>query len=154
VFTTPKKEENLIRSFVNQFCKKYKEPDPSCYNGVYPGSTSWENMDDLSREYCYLHHSSHMYNEKQLMEQIKMNMNDPKIEGALCRYGFYETNYGIGIFILFAGTYEMNAINKMKCYLKNNNIPFANEFSEAKWVYRFLLNIDKDTHAAILNKFR
>ena len=88
------------------------------------------------------------------MEQIKENLNDSSIEETLCKYGFYETNYGIGIFVLFSGKYELNAIEKMAAYLRAKNIPFHNEFSYARWVYRFVININKDIHAALLNSFR
>ena len=33
-FKTPKNEENLVRSFINQFCKKYREPNPANYDGI------------------------------------------------------------------------------------------------------------------------
>lgn len=154
MYKTPKNEENLIRSFMNQFCKKYREPDPSNYDGTYYGSTSWENMTEQNREFCYMHHSSNMYSDERLLEQIKENLNNSSIEETLCRYGFYETNYGIGIFVLFSGRYELNAIEKMAAYLKAKNIPFHNEYSNARWVFRFVLNISKEIHASLLNSFR
>jgi hypothetical protein len=153
-FKTPKNEENLVRSFINQYCKKYREPNPAKYDGSYYGSTSWENMTEKEREFCYYHHASNMFSEKTLLEQIKENLNDPSIEETLCQYGFYETNYGIGIFVLFSGKYELNAIEKMAMYLKSKNIPFSNEYSNARWVFRFILNISKDIHREILNSFR
>lgn len=153
-FKTPKNEENLIRSFITQYCKKYREPNPSNYDGSYYGSTSWENMTEEKREFAYCHHASNMYSEKVLLEQIKENLNDSSIEETLCKYGFYETNYGIGIFVLFSGKYELNAIEKMAAYLKSKNIPFTNEFSTARWVYRFVLNLSKEIHTTLLNSFR
>lgn len=152
-FKTPKNEESLIKSFINQFCKKYREPNPLNYDGSYYGSTSWENMTEEKREFCYYHHSSNMFSGNRLLEQIKENLNDSSIEGTLCKYGFYETNYGIGIFVLFSGKYELNAIEKMANYLRSKNIPFSNEFSNARWVFRFVLNINKDIHKEILKSF-
>lgn len=157
-FKTPKNDENLIKSFISQYCKKYKEPDPSIYTGSYCGQYSegndWQKMTDEKKEFCYYHHSSRMFSDKQLLEQIKENLNDSSIEETLCRYGFYETNYGIGIFILFSGKYELSAIEKMAVYLKSKSIPFTNEYSDARWVFRFVLNINKDIHKEILNSFR
>lgn len=153
-FKTPKNEENLIRSFITQYCKKYREPNPANYDGSYYGSVSWQNKTEEEREFCYYHHSSNMYSEKRLLEQIKENLNDSSIEETLCKYGFYETNYGIGIFVLFSGKYELNAIEKMAAYLRSKNIIFRNEYSNARWVYRFVLNLSKEIHAALLNSFR
>ena len=158
LFKTPKNEENLIRSFITQFCKKYREPNPANYTGNYCGtytpSSAWENMSEEKKEFCYCHHSNTMYSEKVLLEQIKENLNDSSIEETLCKYGFYETNYGIGIFVLFSGRYEIAAIEKMAAYLKSKNIPFTNEYSNAMWVYRFVLNINKDIHTTLLNSFK
>jgi len=156
-FKTPKNEENLLRSFINQYCKKYREPNPANYTGHYCGTynpnDAWENKSDEEKEFCYYHHASNMFSPKTLGEQIKENLNDPSIEYVLCKYGFYETNYGIGIFVLFSGKYEMGAIEKLSNYLIERNIPFKNEFSSAKWVYRFILNLQKDIHKNILSSF-
>jgi hypothetical protein len=41
----------------------------------------------------------------------------------------------------------------MKEYLTDAAIPYTNEYSDARWVYRFKLNISKDIHLSILNQF-
>jgi len=156
-FKCPKNEENLIKSFINVYCSKYREPDPANYTGWYYGTynkkSDWNFMSENEKEFCINHHSSHMYSKSALLEQIKENMNDSNIENVLCKYGFYHTVYGIGIFVLFSGQYELNAINRMSGYLKRKNIPFRNEYSNAKWVYRFVINIDKDIHKSLLSDF-
>ena len=88
-----------------------------------------------------------------LLEEIKANLEKSDIEAVLLNYGFYHTNYGLGIFVLFAGTYEMNAINKMRAFLESQHFTFSNEFSDKRWVYRFKLNLLKDLHLSILKKF-
>lgn len=152
-FKIPLNEENIIRSFINTFCSKYREPNPNNYNGNYYGSIKWDDKTPEQKEYCFHHHSSNMFSKQNLLAQVKQNLNKPKIENILCRYGFYPTIYGIGLFILFSGVYELNAIKKMESFLKHKNIPFTNEFSNAKWVYRFKLNIDKKTHENLLFEF-
>lgn len=152
-FDTPKNIESYAKTFINQYCKKYREPNPANYDGSYPGSTAWDNMTDEQRERCYWHHSNNMYSSSQLLEQIKENFNNPAIERALCRFGFYETNYGVGIFVLFAGKYEMEAIKRMEEYLNAQSVFYSNEFSNARWVYRFVINISKDVHFNILEGF-
>ena len=155
-FKTPKNQERLIKSFVTTFCNKYKEPNPRAYDWsarTYGEKALYENKTPEEKERCFYHHSSNMYNKKQLLEQIKENLSKESIENVLCKYGFYHTLYGLGIFVLFSGKYEINAIQKMADYLKENNIPFRNEFSDQKWVYRFVLNIDKEIHKSILENF-
>ncbi len=150
-FKVPKSEESIIKSFINKFCNKYKEPNPLAYNGKY--GSDWAKMTDVEKEYAYMHHTSKMFNKTQLLEQIKKNMLDSDIEDVLCKYGFYYTSYGIGIFVLYGGQYEINAINRMKIYLSKNNIPFKNQMSNANWVFRFIININKDYHKTLLSNF-
>ena len=154
-FKTPKNEEKLIKSFVNTFCNKYKEPNPENYNKTYGGDIlRWNDKTDLEKEFAYYNHSSNMFSKTCLMDNIRKNMLNPGIEHTLCRYGFYHTLYGIGLFILFGGEYEINAINRMSKYLSEKNIPFKNQTSEAGWVYRFCINIDKDIHKGLLISFK
>lgn len=156
-FKTPKNEENLLKSFINQYCKKYREPNPANYTGHYCGTynpnDAWENKSEEEKEFCYYHHASNMFSHKTLLEQIKTNLDNPNVENTFCKYGFYPTIYGIGIFVLFSGKYEMSAIEKLSNYLLKEGIPFKNEFSNAKWVYRFIINLQKDIHEKILNSF-
>ena len=153
-FVCPKNEDSIIKSFINTFKNKYLEPNPKAYDKEYGGKTyTWEGMSDKDKEYAYMHHRSNMLPAKILLEQVKENLNTAGIEDILCRYGFYHTNYGIGIFVLFSTIMEMRAVQKMNEYLKQNNIPFSNEFSDAKWVYRFVMNISKDIHGTLLNNF-
>jgi hypothetical protein len=150
-FAVPKNEESIIKSFVTTFCNKYKEPNPLAYSGRY--GFKWDDMSESDRDFAHLHHSSNMYNKTALMEQIKANMLKSDIEDVLCKYGFYHTLYGIGIFILFGGKYEYNAIGRMKKYLSEMNVPFRNELSEARWVFRFVINVGKDYHKVLISDF-
>jgi hypothetical protein len=40
----------------------------------------------------------------------------------------------------------------MEAHLQKLSIPFTNEFSEAKWVYRFKIGLTKESHLSIINK--
>jgi hypothetical protein len=150
-FKAPKNEESFIRTFINNYCSKYREPSPKSYNGRY--GRSWDKMSEEDRDFAHLHHSSHMKNKETLLEEIKTNLEKSDIEAILLNYGFYHTNYGLGIFVLFAGTYEMSSINKMRTFLESQHFIFSNEFSDKRWVYRFKLNLSKDLHLSILKKF-
>jgi len=68
---------------------------------------------------------------------------------------FYSTNYGIGFFCFFHSEQALNNCSiKMDDYLKNINVSYSNEFSEARWVYRWVLtNGNKPNNTAILSNF-
>lgn len=148
---TAKTDEKMLKSFITAFCNKYREPRPASYNGKY--NYNWEDMSQEKRENAYTHHASNMYNKKELMNQVQDNFNSDDITECLCKYGFYPTEYGIGIFSLFETKGVVDAIMKMTTYLKSKGIPFKNEYSDAKWVLRFKLNLDKQTHINILKSF-
>lgn len=151
---TPKTNEKFLKSFITAFCNKYKEPNPEAYNRTYNGTVyKWEDKTDKEKEFCYYNHSSNMYNKKHLLNQVQANFNNENIEDVLCKYGFYATEYGIGIFALWETQQVLNAINKMNNYLKNKSIAFKNEYSDARWVLRFKLGLDKTIHTNILNNF-
>lgn len=145
-FNAPQNPEHFLKSFINQFCGKHKEPNPSKIH-------NWETLPEKYRDNCYLYHSSSMFSKQHLMKQIQDNVSQSGITNVYCRYGFYPTEYGLGIFILFAGAYEMEAITKLRAYMQANKIPFSNEFSDARWVYRFKINVNKNFHTGVLKNF-
>ena len=149
-FVTPKKEETLIKSFITQFTNKYFEPAPIAYSGRY--GSNWAGMTEKDKEFAYLHHRSNMYSKKDLLNQIKENANKKETEYVFSKYGFYHTHYGIGLFVLF-GLNNKTAVVKMTSFLDRKEIPYSNEFSDARWVYRFVININKDVHKNLLNIF-
>lgn len=110
-------------------------------------------MEDVKKEYAYSHHRSNMYSKESLMKQVEANFNSPEMEKTLLQYGFYSTEYGTGIFCYFATQSVINAIDKMKEYLRSRGIPYSNEFSDARWVFRFKLNLTKELHSKILKEF-
>lgn len=149
----PKKEDNIMRSFITAFSSKYFEPDPKSYDGSYFGSKSWDDMTEKDKERCYMHHRSNMYSRSELLSQIEKNFEKENFTEVMCKYGFYHTNYGIGMFCYFNTEFVRNAIEKFKVYLTKKGIPFSNEYSDARWVYRFVLGLDKQKHESILEKF-
>jgi hypothetical protein len=151
-WTTPQTEEKLLKSFITAFTTKYFEPRPESYSGKY--GTLWSDKTEKEKEYAYMHHRSNMYSKTDLLNQIQLNFENELIYESLIKYGFYHTEYGIGIFVFWATKYVIEAISYMKQYLDKNNIPYSNEFSDAKWVYRFKININKDKHYQILKSFQ
>jgi hypothetical protein len=148
-------DEKMLRSFITAFCSKYREPNPLAYgdHNFYGDKYHWKNKTEQEREYAYFHHASNMYSKAALLKQIEENLNNASIQEALIKYGFYPTEYGVGIFCFWETPYVTNAINKMKAFLTAQNIPYSNEFSDARWVFRFKLNISKEAHTQLLGNF-
>jgi hypothetical protein len=151
---TPTNEENFIRSFITAFTTKYREPRPKSYDYTYGGKEyRWADMTDEQKEFAYYHHASNMYSKKQLLEMIEDNFSREEIKGDFCKYGFYPTMYGVGIFAFWTTKATIYAIDQMKKYLSEQGIIFSNEFSDAKWVYRFKINASKPIHMNLLHNF-
>jgi len=149
---TPKADEKMLRSFITSFTSKYREPNPKAYKTCYPYfSPSWDEMTAESQEFAYCHHASNMYNKQELLKQVEDNFAKDGISTGLIKYGFYNTEYGIGIFCFWMTAGVNTAINTMKAHLQKLSIPFTNEFSDAKWVYRFKLGLTKESHLQIIN---
>ena len=152
---TPKTDEKMLRSFITTFSSKYREPDPKAYDysaRTYGEKYKWENRSPEDRENAYMHHSSNMFNKTELLKQVEDNFSKDGIATGLIRYGFYNTEYGIGIFCFWMTDGVNKAINEMTKHLQKLSIPFTNEFSDARWVFRFKLGLTKETHLAIINQ--
>jgi len=152
---TPKNQDNFMRSFITCFTSKYTEPNPANYGpcSIYTTRKTWAEMSDRDKAFAYMHHRSNMFSKKHLLEQVEANFSTPEMGQALIKYGFYVTEYGTGIFALYGGQYVENAVIKMMQFLKGEGIPFRNEFSDARWVLRFVLNISRPIHENLLMKF-
>ena len=149
---TPKSDDKILRSFVTAFTSKYREPNPANYTTCPPYfSPSWSEMTAKNQEYAYSHHSSNMYSKDQLLKQVEDNFSREGITSGLLRYGFYDTQYGIGIFCFWMTNGVKDAIKKMSLHLNKLSIPFTNEFSDAKWVFRFKIGLTKESHLNIIS---
>ncbi len=150
---TPKAEDKMLRSFITAFTSKYKEPNPASYDYVYGGKQyTWAEKTEAEKENCRYHHTTHMYSKSALLKQVEDNFANESIATGLIRYGFYNTEYGIGIFCFWMTAGVNSAITAMKSHLQKLSIPFTNEFSDARWVYRFKLGLTKESHLSIINQ--
>lgn len=153
IWKSPKSEDKMLRSFITAFTSKYREPNPDSYNYEYGGKNyTWDEKSPEQKEFCYCHHATHMFSKKQLLEQVEANFSNEGIASGLIRYGFYETMYGIGIFCFWMTAGVKEAINSMANHLHKSGIPFSNEFSDARWVYRFKLGLTKESHLKIIQE--
>jgi hypothetical protein len=143
-FKVPKNEENIVKSFITNFTSKYKCADPERV-----GETSNATIHFYTN--CYPRHI--MKSKTQLLNEVKQNLQHPNTEYIMCKYGFYETTYGIGIFVLFSTTYELKAVKNLSDFFKTKCIPYTNEFSDKMWVYRFKTGLSKDINKSLLNEF-
>ena len=155
LFKTPKDTDNFLKSFITQFTNKYKEPDPKAYDysaRVYGEKARYENKTELEKEYCYTHHSNKMFSKSELLKQIEDNFSSSEITKGLIKYGFYPTLYGIGIFCFWYTKGVEIAINEMKNFLKQKGISYTNEFSSARWVFRFKIGLTKEMHNNLIKE--
>jgi len=153
MWKTPKADEKMLRSFITAFTSKYREPNPANYKTCSPYfSPSWDEMTAEKQEFAYYHHASNMYSKADLLKQVEDNFANESIATGLIRYGFYNTEYGIGIFCFWMTSQVQGAIAAMGNHLNKLSIPFTNEFSDARWVYRFKLGLTKESHLSIINQ--
>lgn len=150
---TPKSDEKMLRSFITAFSSKYREPDPIAYQADAYGSTAWENMSAEKREHAYGHHVSNMLSREKLLADVERRFACPEIESALNQWGFYETEYGIGIFCFWQTQFVRKAMENMRAFLAQKLIVTREEFSDARWVYRFRIETGREMHRALLNEF-
>ena len=149
---TPKSDEKMLRSFITAFTSKYREPDPETYS-CYEGGNRWESMTAERRECAYGHHALHMLSKEKLLAQVQARFECAEIESALNQWGFYETEYGIGIFCYWETQFVRNAIDKMRAFLSGLSVAVREEYSDARWVYRFRIETSKEIHASLLKRF-
>jgi len=124
-FKTGKKEDNILKTFISQFISKYQ-----CKQFI-------------------IKNNNFVYPTK------KEVINSLKNSNRVSKYYFYTTLYGIGYFCIFMSTDKFNETNKLlSTYLKSKNILFTNEYSDANWVYRFVINKDVSIHNELLNNFK
>jgi hypothetical protein len=156
---TPKKEDSILRSFITAFCSKYSEPDPATYsrNSSVYGDTwkrheeSWDNPETHWNCAPWGHHRDHQTSKDKLKSQVISNF--AKFDSDMAKLGFYETNYGIGIFTIYGGPWVKKSLESMSEHLIGKNIPYHNELSDAGWVTRFVIGLDKPAHSKILGGY-
>ena len=136
-FKTPKKLDSLLSSFINQYCNKFKEVMPK-----------YLEMFKFKHESMYMKH--HLKSKYTLLDEIKENFNKDAFLIDYCKYGFYTTDYGIGIFVQYLTD---RIFTNMENFLNLKKIPYSLEYSEKEFVLRFKIKVNKDFHNNLLNEF-
>ena len=148
---TPKSDEKMLRSFITAFTSKYREPNPATY--IEDGVNRWESFSPERKEYAHNHHAGHMFSKEDLLKQVENRFSCQEIESALNQWGFYETEYGIGIFCYWATPWVIKAIDNMRRFLAEKGVAAKEEFSDARWVYRFRVEANREVHAGLIKSF-
>lgn len=121
-FKTGKNVDNFLKSFINQYVSKYLIKTPQYVDGELTKPTKAECLERLR--------------------------NNDRVHKSF----FYTTIYGIGWFCFLSSDKAFKETNTvMDDYLKSKRISYSNEFSEAGWVYRFVINKDVQTHNDLLD---
>lgn len=116
--------DNLLKKFITTFTTKYKHVDVSSTIEL-------------------------RYKTKEELRDEILKYNKDRIYKGL----FYTTLYGIGYWCIFSTKKDNEIALQLHEYLKNNNIKYSNEYSEAGWVYRFKINKSVTEHNTLLNNF-
>ena len=119
------KIENLLKTFITQFSRKYKY--------LVENDGIWEYKQD---KVCI---------QKKIIEH-----NQDRVDKGL----FYTTLYGIGFWAILSSKKDKDIAKDLAIYLQNKNINYSNEFSDAGWVYRFKINKSIEQHNDLLNNFK
>ena len=124
-FKTTKKVETFFKSFINQHIRKYEMKQPSF------------KMINGKVEYVY----------PKKEDVIKKYTSD-----RVTKYHYYTTLYGIGMFAFFTKDI-VKATLKLAKYLESKGIKYSNEYSDAGWAYRFVIDKKIEEHNELLNEF-
>jgi hypothetical protein len=57
------------------------------------------------------------------------------------------------LFTIYGGPWVETSLAEMAKHLGIQGVPFKNELSEAGWVTRFLIGLEKQAHSRILGNF-
>lgn len=114
--------DNLFKSFFNNFVSKYKMK-----------RMDWNTGKNYTRE--------------DAKKSIVSNFDNIRETNGI----MYSTNYGIGIWFMFMPNLWIEKTTKaIITKLKKLNINYTNEFSDAKWVFRFVFDGNYIDHNKIV----
>jgi hypothetical protein len=133
IFKTPKNLDNLVQSFINQFCTKLKK----------------QKIEFIGMKHFTLSH--HLENNYTLKNIIIHNFTNKETLNTYYKYALYPTTYGIGISTYLIDVEKLK-INALFDFLELNKIPFKNEFSEKEFAFRFKISKDIEFNKSILSK--
>lgn len=120
------KLDNLFKTFITQFISKHLTKIPYLENGDFKYHT-----------------------KESALRTLQINSNRLGFE--LC----YSTNYGIGVWQILIPKDKLEAMKlKIEILLKSKGIQFKNEYSEARWVYRYLIDGSYLDHNILVDKLR
>ena len=89
------------------------------------------------------------YTKDEVLDKIILSNKDRVYRGC-----FYTTLYGIGFWSIFSSRENKEVAVQLHEYLKTKGIKYTNEFSDAGWVYRFVIKQGVEMHNALLNNFK
>ena len=119
------KIDNLLKSFLLQFTSKF---------------TEYRLIDGYCKTVSI---------KKEILNKI-IESNKNRVYNGL----FYTTLYGIGFWAIFSTKQDAEVAKELSKYLQANNVDYKNQWSDAGWVYRFLINKKVEFHNELLNNFK
>jgi len=124
-FKTGKNKDSLLKTFISQYSSKVSKYD------LIDGQVQ-------------------KLNKKQVLD-IVVKRNENRVHKGL----FYTTLYGIGLWDFFNSSMVHNILHKeIDAFLKANGVKYTNEYSDARWVFRYKFNMDIESTNELLSKFK
>lgn len=120
------KIDNLLKTFITQFSTKYKYLQQD-------NDGHWNYVTD-----------------KVTVQKTIIEKNQDRVSKSL----FYTTLYGIGFWAIFSTKKDVEVAKMLADYLKENSIQYRNEWSDAGWVFRFVIGNKIEIHNELLTKFK
>jgi len=119
------KIDNLLKTFITQFSSKYKY------------------IHEVDGEIVYK-------TDKVEIQKTIIEKNQDRVSKGL----LYTTLYGIGFWAIFCSKKDIEVAKELHDYLNEKDVKFHNEWSDAGWVYRFVINNKVEVHNELLDKFK
>jgi len=120
-------KESFIKTFITQYISKYLSKKYEILSDGTIGQIGKDAAKERLKSNC---------------KGIRLSINS-----------LYSTNYGIGQWIIFDMDIKGNQ-NIIEAYLNENKIPFRNEYSDERWVYRYILDGSYLDHNQIINNLK
>lgn len=120
------KIDNLLKSFITQFSTKYRYL-----------------QEDKNGHWNYV-------TDKEKVQKTIIEKNQDRVSKGL----FYTTLYGIGFWAIFCSKQDVEVAKMLADYLKSKGVIYSNEWSDAGWVYRFVIGKEIELHNLLLKEFK
>lgn len=153
--------------YLQEFSQNFSNIEPETFYGIAVNDTdidyvfkTGKNKDGFLKSFLTQHISKYemkqtIYQDGQLIKPTREHVIERfRTSDRVYKSCFYTTLYGIGFFCYLLNPEGFNKVRRvMGCHLDSLGVKYDNEFSEAGWVFRFVINKDVEFHNEVLEKY-